>query len=248
MPHARRRAPKLARASTKRREGVDPRLPRSNSAMKRVIFFVAAQRSGSGFSTSPLRQREPSRCVGGPGACKRRGRATPRPTIAPSAAARKAESEAGGARGEPAPHRLCLVYDTGSVVSENAACSGTSKRATPIRLVLTVPATVLPSPVPVPDREVERRVARQPADAVRGRLGRRPRSASAPRCPARRPSRRRRGRRMPHELLLELVVVRAPDAAVDVDRPVVRLHGSTRTICQPGSSCGTAAPWRGTSA
>ena len=41
-----------------------------------------------------------------------------------------------------------MSQETGTVVSENAACSGTSKRATPAALAVTVPASEF-SPFPV---------------------------------------------------------------------------------------------------
>jgi len=37
-------------------------------------------------------------------------------------------------------------YDTGTVVSANVACSGTSNRATPAKLVVTVPIEFVQSP------------------------------------------------------------------------------------------------------
>ena len=66
-----------------------------------------------------------------------------------------------------------LAHETGTVVSENAACSGTSKRATPAAPVVTVPASEFsPFPVAFQSARLKRRVRRQAADAVGGsRIG-----------------------------------------------------------------------------
>ena len=79
-----------------------------------------------------------------------------RPT--PGASAGSTARPDGGARSS-APRRS--PQDNGTVVSANAACSGTSKRATPAAFVVTVPAIeFVPSPLAFQTASVERRVLR----------------------------------------------------------------------------------------
>ena len=72
-----------------------------------------------------------------------------------SASSRRPSRAVAGA--PPAPRRPLSAQKTGTVVSENAACSGTSKRATPAASDLTVPAErALAVAGRVPERQVER--------------------------------------------------------------------------------------------
>ena len=69
-------------------------------------------------------------------------------------------------RGRPRP--AAPPQDNGTVVSENAACSGTSKRATPAAFVVTGAGDRVRAVAGrVPEHQVERRARRQAADAVR---------------------------------------------------------------------------------
>src|SRR5215210_7331111 len=63
----------------------------------------------------------------------------------PAGAGTYAVRDGGRRAAAPGAH---VPYETGTVVSANAACSGTSKRATPTAFVVTVPAAAYsPSPV-----------------------------------------------------------------------------------------------------
>ena len=129
-------------------------------------------------------------------------------------------------RGRPRP--AAPPQDTGTVVSAKAACSGTSKRATPAAFVVTVPAIeFVPSPLAFQSASPNCVFAGSPPMLYSGDSGRDGVQVAPARVEPERASAARRPARVGGELLLGRVG-RRPELPV-----VAQSHGSTWSTCQP---------------